>query len=204
MMTNEQVHFFFSLDIMEHRHAIGCLQCLIHYLGLLEDEGNFGTFYLKSHDLKQYMRLDTAAVKAMNLFPTARDGSNKSMSLFGLLNHCRTSQGSRLLRQWISQPLLDVQSINRRLDFVQLFIEDLVLRESLLEEHLKRMPDFIRLSRKFQKTRAHLQDVVRLYQAIIRLPYMIQCLKSYEGQFNSLLEDYFITKLQVNYKINLL
>jgi DNA mismatch repair protein MSH2 len=166
-------------------------------LGLLSDESNFGNFVLKSHDLKQYMKLDAAAVKAMNLFPTVREGSNKTMSLFGLLNHCCTAQGSRLLGQWLSQPLLEVQEIEKRLDFVQLFSEDTVLRQILLEVHLKRMPDFARLSKKFQKGRAHLQDIVRLYQAVIKLPDMVQSLKAYSGTYASLLEEYFITKFNV-------
>jgi len=36
------------------------------------------------------------------------------MSLFGLLNTCRTSQGTRLLAQWLQQPLLDPGEIGTR------------------------------------------------------------------------------------------
>ena len=163
----------------------------------MEDEVNFGSFKLKAHDLKQYMRLDAAAVRAINLFPMVRDGSNKTTHLFGLLNHCQTAQGSRLLRQWLSQPLLDFEKIENRLDFVELFFEETVLRRILLEDHLKKMPDFVRLSKKFQKGRAHLQEVVRLYQAVCKLPDIVQTLQTYAGIYVQLLEEHFISRLQV-------
>ena len=37
---------------------------------------------------------------------------------------CIRDRGSRLLRRWINQPLLDVAAINRRLDAVQGFVDD--------------------------------------------------------------------------------
>lgn len=57
------------------------------------------------------MRLDASALTALNLMPSPREGSNKSMSLYGLLNKCKTAQGSRLLMQWLKQPLLSLEEI---------------------------------------------------------------------------------------------
>ncbi|OMJ12063.1 DNA mismatch repair protein msh-2 [Smittium culicis] len=91
--------------------SMSSLCCLIQYLSLLSDESNSGSFTLKQHTLNQYMRLDSSAVKALNLVPSASDGSNKSMSLLGILDKCKTAQGSRLISQWIKQPLLDIESI---------------------------------------------------------------------------------------------
>ncbi len=60
------------------------------------------------------MRLDGPAVKALNLMPSSLDGSNKSMSLFGILNQTRTAQGARLLAQWLKQPLMSVSEIGKK------------------------------------------------------------------------------------------
>ena len=59
------------------------------------------------------MRLDASALTALNLMPSPREGSNKTMSLYGLLNKCKTAQGSRLLMQWLKQPLLSLEEIGK-------------------------------------------------------------------------------------------
>lgn len=48
--------------------------------------------------------------------PTGMAGSNKNMSLYGLLNRCKTSQGMRLLAQWLKQPLINLHDIGEPFD----------------------------------------------------------------------------------------
>jgi DNA mismatch repair ATPase MutS len=64
---------------------------------------------------------------------------------------------------WLKQPLLNVNDINSRLDVVQAFVEDTVLRQDL-RQHLKRISDIERLVHNLQKRKAGLQHVVKLYQ----------------------------------------
>lgn len=39
---------------------------LISYLGLMSDDSNFAAYSLVPHDLKQYMKLDASALRALN------------------------------------------------------------------------------------------------------------------------------------------
>lgn len=149
--------------------AMGSAAALIKYLGVLQDPSNFGQYQLYQHDLSQFMKLDAAALKALNLMPGPRDGS-KNMSLFGLLNHCKTSLGSRLLSQWLKQPLMSKEEIEKRQQLVEAFVNDTELRQTMQEEHLRSVPDLYRLSKRFQRNKANLEDVVRAYQVVIRLP----------------------------------
>lgn len=99
--------------------AMGSTSALLAYLGLLNDEYNFGQYTIRTHDLSQYLRLDNSALRALSLFPEpGQTGSNKNMSIFGLLNRCKTAQGVRMLGQWLKQPLVNVHAIGECRDAV--------------------------------------------------------------------------------------
>lgn len=97
----------------------------------MSDASNFGQYTLYQHNLSAYMRLDASALRALNLMPTANDGANKTMSLFGLLNKCKTALGTRLLAQWLKQPLLDLAAIQKRQTLVEGFAMDTEVRQAL-------------------------------------------------------------------------
>ncbi len=175
--------------------AMGSAAALIKYLGLLSDASNFGQYQLYQHDLSQYMKLDASALKALNLMPGPRDGS-KSMSLYGLLNHCKTPVGSRLLSQWLKQPLMTLEEIERRQQLVEAFVMDTELRQTLQEEHLRSIPDLYRLAKKFQRKQANLEDVVRAYQVVIRIPGFISTFENImDEQYKDPLDAEYTSKL---------
>jgi DNA mismatch repair protein MSH2 len=92
------------------------LSAIISYLDLADATPHHGQWRLLHHDLSQYMKLDASALKALNLMPNPLElGGNKNMSLYGLLNHCRTAQGQRLLAMWLKQPLVNLHEIGEYL-----------------------------------------------------------------------------------------
>lgn len=176
--------------------AMGSAASLIKYLGVMSDSSNFGQYQLYQHDLSQYMKLDAAALRALNLMPGPRDGS-KNSSLYGLLNHCKTPVGSRLLAQWLKQPLMDIKEIEKRQQLVEAFVMDTELRQTMQEEHLRSIPDLYRLAKRFQKNMANLEDVVRVYQAVIRLPGFIGTLEGViDEQYQEPLNSQYTTPLR--------
>jgi DNA mismatch repair protein MSH2 len=185
-----------QLPLTELKVAMGAAAALIKYLGVMSDSSNFGQYQLYQHDLSQYMKLDAAALKALNLMPGPRDGA-KSMSVYGLLNHCKTPTGSRLLAQWLKQPLMNVVDIERRQQLVEAFVNDTELRQTMQEEHLRSIPDLYRLAKKFQRKAATLEDVVRAYQVIIRLPGFLGTLESVmDEQYKDPLDAEYTSKLR--------
>ncbi|ORY51832.1 DNA mismatch repair protein [Rhizoclosmatium globosum] len=185
-----------ALPEYEMSQAMGAVASLLKYLQLLNDDSNFGQYRLENYDLSQYMRLDAAAMKALNLMPTGTEGSNKTMSLFGLLNQTRTSQGARLLAQWLKQPLMNLTEIETRQNLVESFAQDTEFRQSIQDECLKKFPDLHRIGKKFIRGKANLQDVLRVYQVVIMLPALLETLNNHEGEYRWLLEEMYTEKLK--------
>ncbi|KAH9808943.1 muts domain V-domain-containing protein [Melampsora americana] len=172
-----------ALPQFDMKTALAALNPLLNYLSVLEDPSNHSTFKFVTHDLGQYMRLDASAVRALHLFPnpTGIGGGGKSMSLFGMLNRCKTSQGTRLLGRWLKQPLVNLHEIEQRQMLVNILFHDGLLRQQLQEDHLKAMPDLTRIARRLTQGAASLEDVVRVYQAIVILPDILKALEKAEG-----------------------
>ena len=176
--------------------AMGSAAALIKYIGAMTDSSNFGQYNLYQHDLSQYMKLDASALKALNLMPDART-SQKNMSMYGLLNHCKTPIGSRLLAQWLKQPLMDITEIEKRQHLLEAFTSDTELRQTMQEEHLRSMPDLYRMAKKFQRKKANLEDVVRMYQVAIRLPTLIATLEAVmDESYKNPLDESYTSKLK--------
>lgn len=176
--------------------AMGSAAALIKYLNVLHDPSNFGQYQLYQHDLSQFMKLDASALKALNLMPGPRDGA-KTMSLYGLLNHCKTPVGSRLLAQWLKQPLMSKDDIEKRQQLVEAFVEDTELRQTMQEEHLRSLPDLYRLSKRFQRKLANLENVVTAYQVVLRLPGIIGTLEAVmDEKYRDPLENSYTSKIR--------
>jgi DNA mismatch repair protein MutS len=96
------------------------------------------------------------------------DGKRRG-SLLGLLDCAVTGMGSRRIRRWIGAPLLDPETIERRLDAVELLVRSRELR-SALRARLEFVHDIERLNGKVMSGRAHARDLVALRRSLEQAP----------------------------------
>lgn len=68
---------------------------------------------IKIYNITKYMALDISARRNLELVERMRDKSKKG-TLLWVLDKTSTSMGGRMLRRWISDPLIDVKEINRK------------------------------------------------------------------------------------------
>ncbi|XP_050443074.1 DNA mismatch repair protein Msh2 isoform X2 [Adelges cooleyi] len=166
-----------TLPQLELEIASSALAAAIKYLELSSDSDNLNQFTVENLSYDKFVHLDSAGVEALNLLPAAGTMS-KNDSILGIFDKCRTPHGHRLLTQWIRQPLRDLNKINERLNIVETLINDTDVRQQLYDQHLRLIPDLQALMRKIQRKRASLQDCYRIYQAVEKLPALVETLNN--------------------------
>ena len=181
--------------IIDQPQAAACLAAVLRFSELLADSTNHGRCALSMYDTGRYMRLDSSALRALNVLPERSDGPS-SFSLYGLLNKCRTPMGRRLLMRWLKQPLVDVAEIGTRHDVVTELVSNAEVRDALRGAHLRSLPDIERITRKLERRKATLMDLCRLYQASAALPHTAEALERCEGRFAEYINKAYVEKLK--------
>ncbi len=120
--------------------------------------------YLSVYNTGSHMTLDRQTRRNLELFEAGRwDGSD--WSLLSVLDDTRTALGARLLRRWLGQPLLDVASLEQRLDGVQFFVDDAFRRDDAVAA-LADIADLERILSRVQRQTASPRDLVALRSSL--------------------------------------
>ncbi len=115
---------------------------------------------LETYSTERFMVLDQHTRRNLELFQSGRSGGEQG-SLLAVLDQTQTPMGGRLLRRWLSQPLLDVDALNARLDLVEVGLRDVPLRVKL-RSSLDRVGDLERLANRCIQRIATPRDLMHL------------------------------------------
>jgi DNA mismatch repair protein MSH2 len=99
------------------------------------------SFSLEQGVLSSHLVLDRTASEAIHLLPPATAAGtapSPSSSLYGILNRCRTTMGSRNLKAWLRQPLVDLEEIQQRQEAVTFLLTTV---DRIRDEGLQGWPD---------------------------------------------------------------
>jgi len=133
---------------------------------------------LKTYSTKSFMTLDPATRRNLELVTTIRGGTVKG-SLLGVLDETCTAMGARMLREWLTQPLLDLNALNARLDQVESFYRDTGKREQL-RDVLKKISDLERLTNRVVQGIAMPRDVVAIRASLEVVPKLVELMHAGE------------------------
>jgi DNA mismatch repair protein MutS len=123
---------------------------------------------LNTYSTHEFMTLDASTRRNLELIETIRDGSVPG-SLLGELDRCITPMGKRLIRQWVSKPLLDVDLIQMRQQGVLSLFSHGMLRAEL-RAALRPLSDLERITTRLVSGSAQPRDLVGMRATLQRLP----------------------------------
>jgi DNA mismatch repair protein MutS len=115
-----------------------------------------------------YMLLDYATRKNLEITYSQYD-NNRLGTLISILDRTKTSMGGRMLKKWITYPLLNLNAIKRRLESVRT-LKNLDEIRINLQNYLSQIADLERLSSKICNQKANPRDVVALKNSLKLIP----------------------------------
>ncbi len=116
----------------------------------------------------EFMVLDSATRRNLELTVSLADGGRRG-TLLSSLDYTCTAMGGRMLRNWLEQPLMDMQKITRRHSAVERLTEDVFLRDSVYNL-LDPIFDLERLGSKVAGGTANARDLLSLKHSLKILP----------------------------------
>ncbi len=164
----------------EFTSGIDACALLLHYLTETQVNAVPHIRSLSAYSAREFMTLDAPARRHLELTHAMGEGG-RARTLLGVLDETLTPMGSRLLRRWIEEPLLDVYAINARLDAVKEAVKNLLLRGDV-RDLLKGMGDLERLVSRACTGIANARDLIALRDALLRLPDLSRLLDGAEGE----------------------
>jgi DNA mismatch repair protein MutS len=134
---------------------------------------------ISTYSTSGFMVLDAPARRNLELTQSISDGA-RNKSLVQILDHTVTPMGSRLMRKWLDQPLLDVSAIERRLSAVDDLFNSMLARTKV-RESLSGVYDLERLTSRTVTGTANARDLIALRNSIRVLPELQRSLDMLEN-----------------------
>ena len=166
ILDNDEFSTIYN-DIEDSRYIIS-IKHLLYYL-TVEQRRNMS--HLQKVIIKknnEVLKMDVHTKRNLELTETLRL-KERTYSLLWLLDNTKTAMGSRKLKSWIENPLIDFDMINKRYDIVNNLLDEFILCEDL-RKYLYEMYDLERLCGKIALGTANGRDLLQLKSSIKYIP----------------------------------
>jgi len=134
----------------------------LHYLNETEHRNLQHISNISRIEEDRYMWLDRFTIRNLELIGSTNENA---ITLSDVLDETSSPMGARLLKRWIIMPLKEESSINERLQVVNDFYQDRVLRDQLIQE-IKQVGDLERLISKIGLQKANPREIIQLKRAL--------------------------------------
>ena len=122
-----------SYGIKDKKAVIGAAAMALDYAQTMQLENELTVEKIEFLNTSNYAEINSITRKNLELTKNQREKTVYG-SLLWVLDRCKTSMGTRLLKRYINNPLLNVKEIEKRQQDVQYFIDNILIREDLKEK----------------------------------------------------------------------
>ena len=161
-------------DITDERYIIG-VKHLITYLinSLKRNISHFQKLIIKKND--EYLKMDIHTKRNLELTESIRN-KERMYSLLWLLDETKTAMGGRMLKNWLENPLINKEDIEKRYNIVNSLLENFLVSEDLRKD-LYNVYDLERLCGRIALGSANARDLIQLKESLKYLPEINKLLK---------------------------
>ena len=166
--------------IEDERYKIS-INHLLYYLVIDQKRNMTHLQKLKIIKNDEYLKMDIHTKRNLELTESLRL-KERTYSLLWLLDNTKTAMGSRKLKNWIENPLIDEKIINNRYDVVSKLLEEFLMCEDL-RKALYEVYDLERLSGRVALGNANARDLLQLKNSLKQLPtikYILNSINFYD------------------------
>jgi len=132
-----------SYGIKDKKAIIGAAAMALDYAATMQVEHELTVEKIEFVNISNYAEINAITSRNLELLKNEREKTVYG-SLLWVLDECKTSMGTRLLKRFINNPLLNIEKIRKRQEDVQYFIDNILIREDLREK-LENIYDLERL-----------------------------------------------------------
>nr|WP_314045164.1 DNA mismatch repair protein MutS [uncultured Leptotrichia sp.] len=122
-----------SYGIKDKKAVIGAAAMALDYAQTMQLENELTVEKIEFLNTSNYAEINSITRKNLELTKNQREKTVYG-SLLWVLDRCKTSMGTRLLKRYINNPLLNAKEIEKRQQDVQYFIDNILIREDLKEK----------------------------------------------------------------------
>ena len=122
-----------SYGIKDKKAIIGAAAMALDYAATMQVEHELTVEKIEFVNISDYAEINAITSRNLELLKNQREKTVYG-SLLWVLDECKTSMGTRLLKRFINNPLLNIEKIRKRQEDVQYFIDNILIREDLREK----------------------------------------------------------------------
>ncbi len=153
-----------SFGIKNKKAIIGAAAMALDYAISMQLDGELIIEKIEFINNKNFADINLITKKNLELLKNQREKTTYG-SLLWVLDKCKSSMGTRLLKRYINNPLLDIHEIKKRQNDIEYFINNVLIREEI-KEKLENVYDLERLVAKIIFGNENGKDLIALKNTV--------------------------------------